>query len=97
MVTAPAAAPPLVGVKKVVPVELLESNSVTGAPALATGLPNWSRTWTAKGPTVAVLPTVWLPETVDVNTNWLGGAGVTVSANVAEVTAGWDVSEAVMV
>ena len=71
MVTAPAAAPPLVGVKKVVPVELLESNSVTGAPALATGLPNWSWTWTANGPTVAVVPTLWLPDTVVVKVSLL--------------------------
>ena len=97
MVTAAPDDPPDVGVKKVVPDELLESRSVTGAPVLATALPNWSRTWTANGPTPAVVPTVWLPETVDVNTSWLGGAGVTVSAAVAEVTAGWDVSEAVMV
>ena len=58
MVTAAPAAPPLVGVKKVVPVELLESRSVIGAPALVTGLPKLSWTWTANGPTVAVVPTV---------------------------------------
>ena len=79
MVTAPAAAPPLVGVKKVVPVELLESVKVTGPPVLATGLPKLSWTWTTKGPTVAVLPTVWLPDTVVVKTSLLGGPAVTVN------------------
>ena len=44
MVTAAPAAPPLVGVKKVVPVELLESVRVTAAPVLVTGLPKLS--WT---------------------------------------------------
>ena len=39
---------------KYVPVELLESDSVTAVPVLVTGLPYWSWTWTAKGPTVAV-------------------------------------------
>ena len=97
MVTAPAAAPPLVGVKKVVPLELLESSSVTGPPVLATALPNWSRTWTANGPTPAVLATGWLPDWVDVKTSWLGGAGVIVSANVAGVTAALVESEAVTV
>lgn len=51
-------------------------------------------TW--NGPTFAVVPTVWLPLTVEVNTSWLGGAGVTVNEVAADVTA-WVVSVAVIV
>ena len=44
---------------------------------LVTALPNWSWTWTAKGPTLAVELTAWLPETVEVNTSLLGAPAVT--------------------
>ena len=81
MVTAPAVVPPEVVVKNSVwpevPVELVESARVTVVPAL-TGLPNWSWSWTAKGPTLAVVPTVWLPVTVEVKANWLATPPLTV-------------------
>ena len=77
MVTAVAVVAFWVGVKKgvcvgpVVPVELVVRPSVTAVPVLVTGLPYWSWTWTAKGPTLAVALTVWLPETVVVKANLL--------------------------
>src|SRR5580704_1901859 len=69
MVTEPAEVPPEVVVKNggcpLVPVELVDRPSVTLALAV-TALPNWSWTWTAKGPTLAVVLTGWLPVTVEV-------------------------------
>jgi hypothetical protein len=97
MVTVAAVVPPDVGVKNVDPAELLESRSETGGPLFVTALPNWSSTLTWNGPTFAVVPTVWLPLTVDVYTSWLGGAGVTVNEVAAEVTPVWVVSVAVIV
>ena len=72
MVTLTPVPPPEVGVKKVVPDELLESSSVAGVAPLVTTLPNWSCAWTAKGPTLAVALTGWLPVTVEVKTSLVG-------------------------
>ena len=47
------------------------------APAL-TGLPNESWSWTAKGPTLALVLTVWLPVTVEVKANLLATPAVMV-------------------
>ena len=75
MVTAAPAVPRLVGVKNgvwpVVPVEVVDSVRVSAVPVLVTGLPNWSWTWTANGPTVAVALTVWLPGAVEVKASFL--------------------------
>jgi hypothetical protein len=84
-------------VTNVEPDELLDSNTVTGPPVFAITLPNWSCTWTWNGPTDAVVPTVWFPDTVCVNANLLGGAAVTVNDALADVTEVWDVSVAVRV
>ena len=61
------------------PAELVESVRVTAVPVLVTALPYWSWTWTAKGPTLAVVPTVWLPETVVVKANLLATPPLTVT------------------
>ena len=98
IVTAVPEDPPEVGVKKVVPVEVEDRLRVTAAPVLVTGLPKLSWTWTTKGPTVAVLPTVWFPETVVVNTSLLARPAVMVNEFVvADVTVPAVVSVAVMV
>ena len=54
-----------------VPAELVESVRVAAVAPLVTTLPNWSWTWTAKGPTLAVALTVWLPDTVEVKASLL--------------------------
>src|SRR6202049_3100725 len=76
MVTELAVVPPEVVVKNGVwpkPAELVDTESVTAVPLLVTGLPRESCTWTAKGPTPALVPTVWLPATVEVKANLLAG------------------------
>src|SRR5579872_2127372 len=75
MVTADPEDPPEVGVKNgawpFVPAEEVLSPRLTAEPVLVTALPKLSWTCTAKGPTVAVALTVWLPETVEVKANLL--------------------------
>ncbi len=65
-------------VKKVVPVELDDSETVAAAFELVTGLPKLSWAWTWKGPTLAEDVTVWLPLTVDVKTSLVGVPAFTV-------------------
>ena len=75
MVTVPAVVPPETVVKNgvwpEVPAELVESVRVAAVAPLVITLPNWSWTWTAKGPTLAVALTVLGPDTVEVKASLL--------------------------
>ena len=71
------------------PVEVVDRLRVTAAPALVTGLPKLSWTWTTKGPTVAVVPTVWLPATVVVKANLLAFPATMVKPLVVAPVTAW--------
>ena len=90
MVTANAEEPPEVVVKNgvwpLVPTEVVERETVTAVPVLETALPYWSWTWTTNGPTVAVLLTVWLPDTVLVKVSLLAAPATMVNPLVVPLT-----------
>ena len=72
-----------------VPAELVESARVAAVAPLVTTLPNWSWTWTAKGPTLAVALTVWLPETVEVKASLLAAPATMVKPLVVVPVTAW--------
>ena len=72
-----------------VPAELVDRPSVTAVPVLVTALPNWSWTWTAKGPTLAVALTVWLPVTVVVKAELVGRPATMVKPLVVVPVTAW--------
>ena len=82
------------GVWPEVPAELVVRPSVTAVPVLVTGLPNWSWTWTAKGPTLAVALTVWLPETVVVKASLLAVPATMVKPFVVVPVTAWPLTVA---
>ena len=67
--------------------------SVVVALAL-TGLPKASSSWTVKGPTLAVVPTGWLPVGTVVKLNWLAFPAVMVKPFVVSPVTAWPLTVA---
>src|ERR1700727_1047240 len=102
MVTAEPLLALCVGVKKGVwlgvPTEVVDSVRLTAVPVFATGLPNWSCTWTAKGPMPALGLTVWLPVTTGVKLSGLATPATMVKPLVVpDATVPLTVTDAVIV
>ena len=59
-----------------------------------TGLPNWSWSWTLKGPTLALALAAWLPVTVEVKANCFAFPAVMVNPLAVSPVTAWPLTVA---